>query len=181
MKCAASAAISVSARSGGHSYAAYGLGGQDGSLIVDLSLLKNITLDKSNGLAVSGTGNTLGSLATYIYNNGQRVLPHGTCPYVMCFRRLVFLIHSKPCNIRWGLEATLLSVDSVCSADKPVCCWIASLQRMLSLRTVHLSPLPSRPIPIFSGYARLPWMNRCSNIYSGYLRLFEVPHRRSAL
>lgn len=80
----------MSARSGGHSYAAFGLGGQDGSLIVDLSLMKNITLDKSNGYAVSGTGNTLGSLATYIYNNGQRVLPHGTCPYVMCFPRLIF-------------------------------------------------------------------------------------------
>lgn len=90
--CAASAQISVSARSGGHSYAAFGLGGQDGSLVVDLSSLKSITMDTSNYHVVAGTGNTLGSLATSIYNSNQRALPHGTCPYVSDFPDFIIYI-----------------------------------------------------------------------------------------
>lgn len=72
----------MNARSGGHSYAAYGLGGQDGHVIVDLSQLKSIDLDTSSGNVASQTGNRLGDLATSLWNQGQRALPHGTCPYV---------------------------------------------------------------------------------------------------
>ncbi|KAG8914521.1 hypothetical protein FRC00_012801 [Tulasnella sp. 408] len=82
VKCAAAAKAPVVARSGGHSYAAYGLGGQDGALVVDLSSMKSISVDQSSGLAVSQTGNRLGDLAQYIWDNGRRALPHGTCPYV---------------------------------------------------------------------------------------------------
>ncbi|KAG9016327.1 hypothetical protein FRB90_003291, partial [Tulasnella sp. 427] len=82
VKCAAAAGVPVVARSGGHSYAAFGLGGQDGSLVVDLSSMKSISVDQSTGLAVSQTGNRLGDLAQYIWDHGQRALPHGTCPYV---------------------------------------------------------------------------------------------------
>lgn len=82
VKCAAAAKAPVVARSGGHSYAAYGLGGQDGALVVDLSSMKSISIDQSTGLAVSQTGNRLGDLAQYIWDNGRRALPHGSCPYV---------------------------------------------------------------------------------------------------
>ena len=82
IKCAAQSNIKVSARSGGHSYAAFGLGGHNGALVVDLSALKKITLDSATGYAVSQTGNRLGDLATSIYSQGKRALPHGTCPYV---------------------------------------------------------------------------------------------------
>ncbi|KDQ15092.1 hypothetical protein BOTBODRAFT_32073 [Botryobasidium botryosum FD-172 SS1] len=80
--CASSQGLSVNARSGGHSYAAYGLGGENGHLIVDLSKLKSISLDASSGNVASQTGNLLGELATSLWNQGQRALPHGTCPYV---------------------------------------------------------------------------------------------------
>jgi FAD/FMN-containing dehydrogenase len=73
--CAASLSVPVVARSGGHSYAAYGLGGVNGTLVVDLSALKNISL--SNGNAVVQTGNRLGEVATYLWNNGHLALPHG--------------------------------------------------------------------------------------------------------
>ncbi|KAG8968908.1 hypothetical protein FRC05_001276 [Tulasnella sp. 425] len=82
VKCGAAAKTPVVARSGGHSYAAFGLGGQDGALVVDLSSMKSISVDQSTGLAVSQTGNRLGNLAQYIWDNGRRALPHGTCPYV---------------------------------------------------------------------------------------------------
>lgn len=79
--CASTNSFKVTARSGGHSYAAYGLGGQNGNVIVDLRNLNEITL-RSDNTVVSGTGNRLGALATGIYNQGKRGLPHGTCPYV---------------------------------------------------------------------------------------------------
>ncbi|KDQ15115.1 hypothetical protein BOTBODRAFT_302343 [Botryobasidium botryosum FD-172 SS1] len=80
--CASSQGLSVNARSGGHSYAAYGLGGGDGHLVIDLSNLKSISLDADSGNVASQTGNRLGDLATSIWDQGQRALPHGTCPYV---------------------------------------------------------------------------------------------------
>jgi FAD/FMN-containing dehydrogenase len=74
--CGAILGLPVVARSGGHSYAAYSLGGVNGTLVVDLSGMTNITV--SNGTAVVQTGNRLGELATYIWENGQLALPHGT-------------------------------------------------------------------------------------------------------
>ncbi|CAE6400780.1 unnamed protein product [Rhizoctonia solani] len=81
VKCASSAGVAVVARSGGHSYAAYGVGGQDGSLVVDLSKLKSFSIDGS-GVAKIQTGHRLGEIAQKLWDNGQRALPHGTCPYV---------------------------------------------------------------------------------------------------
>ncbi|KAG8897732.1 hypothetical protein FRB99_007966, partial [Tulasnella sp. 403] len=82
IQCASASKISVVARSGGHSYASYGLGGKDGSLVIDLSKMKSLTVDSNTGYAVSQTGNLLGDLAQGIWDQGQRALPHGTCPYV---------------------------------------------------------------------------------------------------
>ncbi|KDN51783.1 hypothetical protein RSAG8_00331, partial [Rhizoctonia solani AG-8 WAC10335] len=120
VKCAASAGVAVVARSGGHSYAAYGVGGQDGALVVDLSKMKSFSIDSSgaakiqsggcslrwsfvggqdgalvvdlskmksfsidsSGAAKIQTGNRLGEVAQKLWDNGQRALPHGTCPYV---------------------------------------------------------------------------------------------------
>ncbi|KAG9005990.1 hypothetical protein FRB94_002141 [Tulasnella sp. JGI-2019a] len=85
VKCGASLGVSVTARSGGHSYAAYGLGGENNHLVVDLSKMKTMTMSadsQGNVNVVVQTGNRLGELAQFLWNNGQRVLPHGTCPYV---------------------------------------------------------------------------------------------------
>jgi FAD/FMN-containing dehydrogenase len=76
--CAADASLSVSAKSGGHSYAAYGL---EGDVVVDLGNLKGLTLNP-DGTAVVQTGNRLGDVATRIFNQGQRALAHSSCPYV---------------------------------------------------------------------------------------------------
>ncbi|KAJ7737756.1 glucooligosaccharide oxidase [Mycena metata] len=71
----------VVARSGGHSYIANGLGGNNGALVVDLSKLKAITVRPSNNTALIETGNRLGDIALALNAKG-RALPHGTCPYV---------------------------------------------------------------------------------------------------
>ncbi|KAJ7148097.1 glucooligosaccharide oxidase [Mycena crocata] len=73
--------LEVVARSGGHSYIANGLGGNNGALVVDLSKLKAITVRSSNNTAVIETGNRLGDIALALDAAG-RAIPHGTCSYV---------------------------------------------------------------------------------------------------
>ncbi|GAA5934338.1 FAD-dependent oxidoreductase [Sporobolomyces koalae] len=80
LKCAAAANVAVSARGGGHSYASYGLGGNDGALVVDLSKFKSITVDDS-GRASIGAGSRLGDIALALNKKGWG-LSHGTCPFV---------------------------------------------------------------------------------------------------
>ena len=72
----------VNARSGGHSYAGYGLGGVNGHLVIDLSKIKDIVVDQETGTAVVGAGNRLGDIALGLFDQGGRAIPHGTCPLV---------------------------------------------------------------------------------------------------
>ncbi|KAF9559241.1 glucooligosaccharide oxidase [Agrocybe pediades] len=75
------------ARSGGHSYIANGVGGQEGYdhkagvVVIDLGAFISVTVDEESGVASIGTGNKLGDVALAL-NNAGRALPHGTCPYV---------------------------------------------------------------------------------------------------
>ncbi|KAI3599207.1 glucooligosaccharide oxidase [Moniliophthora roreri] len=73
--------LPVSARSGGHSYVANGLGGRSGTLVIDMSNMKKITVDGSTHIATIETGNRLGNVALGL-NDAGRALPHGTCLYV---------------------------------------------------------------------------------------------------
>lgn len=81
--CASDNGVKVQAKSGGHSYASYSSGGQNGSMVIDLETFQEISLD-ANGIAKVGAGVRLGNLALGIYNNNnaKRALPHGTCPGV---------------------------------------------------------------------------------------------------
>lgn len=80
--CAGQASLKVQAKSGGHSYASYSLGGQDGSMVIDMESFQNITVDPATQIASIGTGVRLGNVAIGVYNQGKRALPHGTCPGV---------------------------------------------------------------------------------------------------
>ncbi|GAA6064225.1 hypothetical protein JCM10212_000372 [Sporobolomyces blumeae] len=80
LQCASAASVPVSARSGGHSYASYGLGGTDGALVVDLSKFKSISVD-GQGKASIGAGSRLGDIALALNQKGW-ALSHGTCPFV---------------------------------------------------------------------------------------------------
>ncbi|KAJ7636679.1 glucooligosaccharide oxidase [Roridomyces roridus] len=73
--------LEVVARSGGHSYIANGLGGNNGALVVDMSKMKQITVRSSNNTALIETGNRLGDIALALSAAG-RAMPHGTCSYV---------------------------------------------------------------------------------------------------
>ncbi|GAA6048514.1 hypothetical protein JCM3770_006531 [Rhodotorula araucariae] len=61
LACAASADVKVAARGGGHSYASYGLGKDNGGLTIDMSNFRDISVD-DNGLASIGGGNRLGDI-----------------------------------------------------------------------------------------------------------------------
>jgi len=77
--CASKYGVKVNPKSGGHSYAAHSLGGEDGHLVVDLKYFKNITLDKTTNIATVGAGARLGNLALGLYNQGGRAIAHGVC------------------------------------------------------------------------------------------------------
>ncbi|MCJ1439512.1 hypothetical protein MMC27_008906 [Xylographa pallens] len=79
--CAAASGVKVQAKSGGHSYASFSSGGEDGAMVIDLENFQDISVDE-NGVATVGAGVRLGNLALGIYNQAQRALPHGTCPGV---------------------------------------------------------------------------------------------------
>ncbi|EFP88804.2 uncharacterized protein PGTG_14143 [Puccinia graminis f. sp. tritici CRL 75-36-700-3] len=74
--------LPISPRAGGHSYAAYGLGGTNGALVIDLQRINQISVDGATGQATIGTGSRLGDIALGLNSQGGRALPHGVCPYV---------------------------------------------------------------------------------------------------
>ncbi|EPS97931.1 hypothetical protein FOMPIDRAFT_55287 [Fomitopsis schrenkii] len=82
VKAGAFLGLPVNARSGGHSYAGYGLGGADGHVIVDLSNFKDIKVDNSTGIAVVGAGNRVGDIAVGLFDQAGRAIPHGTCALI---------------------------------------------------------------------------------------------------
>ncbi|KAJ7160913.1 glucooligosaccharide oxidase [Mycena filopes] len=73
--------LRVSARSGGHSYIANGLGGENGTLVIDMARFTNITVDPASRTAVVGSGSRLGDIALALNDYGL-AMSHGTCPYV---------------------------------------------------------------------------------------------------
>ena len=64
-----------------HSYIANGLGGKDGSVVVDMSNFVQLSVDPNTFIATIGPGNRLGDVALGL-NAAGRALPHGTCPYI---------------------------------------------------------------------------------------------------
>ena len=80
VSCASKNKVRVSAKSGGHSYASFGLGGEDGHLIVDFKYMHNVTVDRTTNIATIQPGARLGNVAQAIYAQGKRAMAHGTCP-----------------------------------------------------------------------------------------------------
>ncbi|KAH7334064.1 hypothetical protein B0J17DRAFT_675201 [Rhizoctonia solani] len=81
VRCAAASGVAVAARSGGHSYASYDLGGSDGTLVIDMSNMTSVIVH-DDGTAYVQTGNLLVDLAQKLWDQGQRSIPHGFYAYV---------------------------------------------------------------------------------------------------
>ena len=82
VKCAVDNSLKVQPRCGGHSYANYGIGGQDNTIVVDMKNFQQFSMDKSTWQATVGGGTLLGDLTKRLHDNGNRAMAHGTCPQV---------------------------------------------------------------------------------------------------
>lgn len=81
VKCAAQTGnVKVTPKSGGHSYASLGLGGEDGHLVVQLDRMFNVSLDTKTNIATVQPGARLGHVATELWMQGKRAISAGTCP-----------------------------------------------------------------------------------------------------
>lgn len=78
--CGVKLGITISPKSGGHSYASHGLGGENGHLMIDLKYWNNVTLSNTTGIATVGPGSRLGNVAQALYTQGKAAISHGTCP-----------------------------------------------------------------------------------------------------
>lgn len=128
--CAGYTGIKVQPKSGGHSYASFSSGGQDGSLIIDLEPFQEINVDNSTGVAKVGGGVRLGNLALGIYAQGRRALPHGSCPgYVLTTVDPVWAVLLTPFQCRgwWPLHAWRLCLLLTClGVSTGYHCWYGS-------------------------------------------------------
>ncbi|KAL1878594.1 hypothetical protein VTK73DRAFT_7772 [Phialemonium thermophilum] len=68
--------IKVNAKAGGHSYAAFGLGGEDGHLVIELDRMNNVELDPDTNIATIEAGARLGHVALSLFEQGQRAFSH---------------------------------------------------------------------------------------------------------
>jgi FAD/FMN-containing dehydrogenase len=80
VKCAAKLGVKVNPKSGGHSYAAHSLGGEDGHFVVDLKYFSGVSVDAVSQVATVGPGARLGNVALALFEQGERALAHGICP-----------------------------------------------------------------------------------------------------
>ncbi|KAK4158757.1 putative reticuline oxidase precursor [Cladorrhinum sp. PSN259] len=80
--CAAQLGIKANAKCGGHSYASFGLGGEDGHLTIEMDRMNKVVLDNTTGIATVEGGSRLGHIVSELYQQGKRGFSHGTCPGV---------------------------------------------------------------------------------------------------
>ncbi|KAI0389146.1 Glucooligosaccharide oxidase [Xylariaceae sp. FL0594] len=82
LNCGRQYGVKVTPKSGGHSYASLGFGGEDGHLVIQLDRMNSVSVDNSTYIATVAAGTRLGHLAAQLYSQGGRAFSHGTCPGV---------------------------------------------------------------------------------------------------
>ena len=80
VSCGAETGVKVTPKTGGHSYASLGLGGEDGHLIIQLDRMYEVKVDAETNIATVQAGSRLGHVASELYAQGGRAISHGTCP-----------------------------------------------------------------------------------------------------
>ncbi|KAL1626700.1 hypothetical protein SLS54_002863 [Diplodia seriata] len=76
LSCAQQFSLKVAALNGGHSYGAYGLGGNDGALVINMSKFTAISYDEVSETLTYGGGSRVGPVATWLWTNHGRHFPH---------------------------------------------------------------------------------------------------------
>ncbi|GJJ79014.1 hypothetical protein EMPS_11373 [Entomortierella parvispora] len=80
-KCATDSGVAIAPRSGGHSFEGYSIGGENGSMVIDLTGFNHVSVSAS-GVAKVGAGMRLGPLYLELFKQGGWTLNAGTCPSV---------------------------------------------------------------------------------------------------
>ncbi|SJX64759.1 related to 6-hydroxy-D-nicotine oxidase [Sporisorium reilianum f. sp. reilianum] len=103
----------IAARSGGHSFAGFGSGGMDGSVVIDLARLNSVVSHPQSGTVEVGPGARLGDVVKGLWHqgNGQRAMSTGTCAAVGV-GGLSLCGGFGPMSRKWGL-----TTDSILEAD----------------------------------------------------------------
>ncbi len=81
VKCAADNGLKVQPRGGGHSYANYGIGGQDGGIAVDMKNFKQFAMDTTSWQVTLGAGHRLGDITTKLHEY-RRAMPYGVVQHI---------------------------------------------------------------------------------------------------
>lgn len=71
--------LRVTAKGGGHNFGSHGIGGEGGHLVIVLDRMHRVSLQE-DGTAKIQAGARTGHVATKLYNQGNRAIPHGQCP-----------------------------------------------------------------------------------------------------
>jgi FAD/FMN-containing dehydrogenase len=89
--CARDAGVAVQARSGGHGFENYCLGGMDGALVVDTKNLNSFTYSAADGTCTFGSGNKLGAVTDQL-QKVNRVMAYGSVDMNRMERPCSFLL-----------------------------------------------------------------------------------------
>ncbi|KKY38675.1 putative glucooligosaccharide oxidase [Diaporthe ampelina] len=111
IKSARAHGVKIQPKGGGHSYGAFSSGGQDGSLILYMKNFSAVHLDAETNIAVVGAGVRLGQLATELFRQGRRAVPHGT------IKNVGVAGHFSHGGYGYQSRAWGLAVDSICGLD----------------------------------------------------------------
>ncbi|KAK8169989.1 hypothetical protein IWX90DRAFT_477389 [Phyllosticta citrichinensis] len=84
VRCAVKYRRKVQARSGGHSYANYCLGGAGATaVVVDLEHFQKFEIDRASWIATMGAGTLLENSEKRLHENGNRIISQGVAPQVV--------------------------------------------------------------------------------------------------
>ncbi|CAI4212887.1 unnamed protein product [Parascedosporium putredinis] len=117
IRCGAETGVKVTPKCGGHSYANFGFGGEDGHLVLELDRMNAVKLDKKTGIASVQGGSRLGHVAYELYEQGKRGISHGTCPGVGSGGHVLHggygvSSHTKGLALDWLVEATVVLANA---------------------------------------------------------------------
>ncbi|CAL3973156.1 unnamed protein product [Diplocarpon coronariae] len=76
LACASSLNVKVAARNGGHSYGSYGVGGNDGAMVINMDAFQEMSFDTSTGLLKFGGGAIMGDVVTWAWKTHGVHFPH---------------------------------------------------------------------------------------------------------
>ncbi|KAK1749355.1 glucooligosaccharide oxidase [Echria macrotheca] len=177
VSCAVKVGVKVNPKSGGHSYASFGLGGENGHLVVELDRMNKVTVDSSTQIATVQAGARLGHVATVLYNNGKRAFSHGTCPGVGVGGHSLhggfgFSSHTHGLAVDWIVGATVVlangTVVDTSETQHPDLFWaLRGAGSNFGIVSTFKFKTFAAPSTVTAYQVNLPW-NSASSIASGW-------------